>query len=96
MFESVSPPLRSKGCSVLWIRKTHLPFTPLNIKNIDFMISSTQNSTKKRLKSATQMISDLLNRAVSQRINLNTVLVRRRKGVTEDEVFYGVCGLVER
>lgn len=60
------------------------------------MISSTQNSTKKRLKSATQMISDLLNRAVSQRINLNTVLVRRRKGVTEDEVFYGVCGLVER
>lgn len=89
MFESVSPPLMSKGCSVL-------PFTPLNIKNIDFMISSTQNSTKKRLKSATQMISDLLNRAVSQRINLNTVLVRRRKGVTEDEVFYGVCGLVER
>lgn len=60
------------------------------------MISSTQSSTKKRLKSATQMISDLLNRAVSQRINLNTVLVRRRKGVTEDEVFYGVCGLVER
>lgn len=60
------------------------------------MISSTQNSTKKRLKSATQMISDLLNRAVSQRINLNTALVRRRKGVTEDEVFYGVCGLVER
>lgn len=42
------------------------------------------------------MISDLLNRAVSQRINLNTALVRRRKGVTEDEVFYGVCGLVER
>lgn len=60
------------------------------------MISSTQSSTKKRLKSATQMISDLLNRAVSQRINLNTALVRRRKGVTEDEVFYGVCGLVER
>lgn len=60
------------------------------------MISSAQNSTKKRLKSATQMISDLLNRGVSQRINLNAALVRRRKGVTEDEVFYGVCGLVGR
>lgn len=37
------------------------------------------------------MISELLNRAVSPRINLITALARRCKGVTEGEVFYGVC-----
>ena len=46
------------------------------------------------VKSATQMISDLLNRAVSPTINLNAALSLRRKGVTEGEVFYGARGLV--
>lgn len=47
-------------------------------------------------KTGTQMISDVLNRAVSLRINPSAALVRGCKGVTEGEVFYGVCGLGER
>lgn len=40
---------------------------------------------------ASPLISDLLNRAVSLRINLSAASARRRKGVTGAEVFYGGC-----